>query len=411
MKNLIIVTFDAAYGNWLTDELKYHKKKDYDNIVVFSTKKDVSGNIAKDNDVKYYDLQYKRIQLILQMIAAVFTSEFMKEISLILKSARSNKLQCIFQALVYMATARTYGKEIQKNLKENKISYTDRNIFYSYWMSVQAETFFYLRKKYTDAVFVSRAHSIDVYEERSNSKYLEYRQSLVDVLDAIYFISNDAMRYFEQLYSCSNKCRLERMGSANEKGFNADKVISRTPLKIVSCSSIIEVKRLHLLVEALTQMKDYPIIWHHYGSGHLEEEIRKLAEKLPENVNYELKGFVKHSEILEMYLQENYNLFINTSEIEGIPVSMMEALSVGIPILGPDVGGIPEIVKNGVSGYRYNKDEAIKELSRLLEMLISMEDLEYQSLRKDSFNFWNDNYNMDINYERFASEICDFLMG
>ena len=45
------------------------------------------------------------------------------------------------------------------------------------------------------------------------------------------------------------------------------------------------------------------------------------------------------------------DVYINTSVHEGIPMSVLEAMSYGLPVVVPKVGGFPEIVEDGVSGY------------------------------------------------------------
>ena len=68
--------------------------------------------------------------------------------------------------------------------------------------------------------------------------------------------------------------------------------------------------------------------------------------------------------------QEKYDLLMNVSYFEGIPVSMMEALSVGIPLLGPDVGGVSEIIKNGYNGFLVpikDVDSLVKKMGILIE--------------------------------------------
>jgi glycosyltransferase involved in cell wall biosynthesis len=56
------------------------------------------------------------------------------------------------------------------------------------------------------------------------------------------------------------------------------------------------------------------------------------------------------------------NVFVLSSESEGLPVSLLEAMSCGLPVIAPRIGGIPEVVENNVHGYIYpegNQDDLL----------------------------------------------------
>ena len=64
------------------------------------------------------------------------------------------------------------------------------------------------------------------------------------------------------------------------------------------------------------------------------DEIKKMAkDKLRDNIQYEFKGNVSNTELMKQYQNKNYYVFVNVSSSEGIPVSIMEATSFGIPRL------------------------------------------------------------------------------
>ncbi|WP_243669706.1 glycosyltransferase [Methanoculleus chikugoensis] len=67
---------------------------------------------------------------------------------------------------------------------------------------------------------------------------------------------------------------------------------------------------------------------------------------LPGNVSHRFTGYLDNAAVLEHYRQSPIDVFINVSESEGIPVSIMEAESCGIPVIATAVGGIPEIVSD-----------------------------------------------------------------
>jgi glycosyltransferase involved in cell wall biosynthesis len=88
------------------------------------------------------------------------------------------------------------------------------------------------------------------------------------------------------------------------------------------------------------------------------DEISTLANnKLNSkyNISFQLMGNVKNEEIQKYYSLNQVDLFINVSEYEGIPISIMEAMAYGIPCLATNVGGVREIV-NDDNGFLLNKD-------------------------------------------------------
>ena len=79
--------------------------------------------------------------------------------------------------------------------------------------------------------------------------------------------------------------------------------------------------------------------------------IKSSTENLEENISVKLLGKVNNNDILNFYSITPVNLFINLSESEGIPVSIMEAISFSIPIIATDVGGVSEIVTEETDCY------------------------------------------------------------
>ena len=96
------------------------------------------------------------------------------------------------------------------------------------------------------------------------------------------------------------------------------------------------------------------------------------------------------------------NLFINVSELEGIPVSLMEAISFGIPIIGCDICGVPEIV-NEQTGLLLEKDFDVKEAAAKIELFLGSKASDI-NFRKGVKLFWNENFNADKNYPEFINK-------
>ena len=87
----------------------------------------------------------------------------------------------------------------------------------------------------------------------------------------------------------------------------------------------------------------------------MEKKWEFYNQKIKNNKNKKLKiklaGKISNSQLLEIYKNIPFDIFINVSENEGVPVSIMEAMSFGMIIIATAVGGTSEIVHNGKNGY------------------------------------------------------------
>ncbi len=104
------------------------------------------------------------------------------------------------------------------------------------------------------------------------------------------------------------------------------------------------------------------------------------------NIIWELKGATPNHEILEYYKNIHVDLFIQLSRTEGgVPVSMQEAASFGIPLLGTNTGGIPEIIKE--NGWLVDVSASAQEISKIINNIIDQKHLLFE-LRNNSKNFF-----------------------
>lgn len=82
------------------------------------------------------------------------------------------------------------------------------------------------------------------------------------------------------------------------------------------------------------------------GQGPLEAEVRKRADQLGLGDAFELLGY--RADALDVLAAAD--LFTLSSKAEGYPVSLMEALALGIPVVATAVGGIPDAIRSGMEG-------------------------------------------------------------
>ena len=124
-------------------------------------------------------------------------------------------------------------------------------------------------------------------------------------------------------------------------------------LHVVSVSFCLPVKRLDKIVDAIGLLaRHHPgvgMTWTHIGNGPLLQEIQSQAwAKLASlgNVVCSFPGELPNHAVKAYYLNVPVDMLVNASESEGVPVSIMEAMSAGVPAIAPDVGGISSLVSD-----------------------------------------------------------------
>lgn len=99
-----------------------------------------------------------------------------------------------------------------------------------------------------------------------------------------------------------------------------------------------------LLRAAQSVLRDVPQV--HFvavGQGPLESELVALRDSLGLGERFRFLGFRSDA----VRVLSGADIFCMASHQEGLPVAMMEALALGVPVVATDVGGIPELVTNG----------------------------------------------------------------
>jgi glycosyltransferase involved in cell wall biosynthesis len=119
--------------------------------------------------------------------------------------------------------------------------------------------------------------------------------------------------------------------------------------KLLGIGSLLPVKRWDRLITAAAELKRHGLRFHLQiaGEGPLREELRRLADESGLADQVELLGYVPDVSSL---LSEAA-LLAHTSDTEGCPNSVMEAMACGRAVVATDVGDIPRIVEDGKTGF------------------------------------------------------------
>jgi glycosyltransferase involved in cell wall biosynthesis len=281
-------------------------------------------------------------------------------------------------------------------------------LFYSYWMNDIAAGIALFKSRNKQAKAICRAHGWDVYFERHQPPYLPLRNFIVQHLNACYCISENGQAYIKNLCSFSNveNVRLSRLGTLNQQGLRS--TANGNKLTIVSCSGIIALKRINLIIDSLALLKGFDVEWIHFGSGMLEKSMQTLAaEKLSslQHVKYRFAGQFSNPELLAWYAVNSIDLFINVSTTEGLPVSMMEAGSFGIPVIATNVGGVSEIIEHGQNGFLVPGNAIAAQVAEQIEFFYHLQQVQKEKMRQCAIEKWDSKFNAQKNYGNFINSI------
>lgn len=289
--------------------------------------------------------------------------------------------------------------EAEKFEKMYYLNYQSKTVCYSYWFGPWGDILTLTTNISGGRFnFITRIHGYDYDVDQRKDKFIPFRFFQMNNVRSIYAVSNFGLNKVKQTYPSYKNIFLQRLG-VTDSGINPFKIISTKT--IVSCSSLIPLKRVHLIPEILKNVS-FPVNWVHFGDGDLRRELDLLIPGLPKHVQVEWKGHVSNQTVLDFYKENAVDLFINVSELEGIPVSIMEAISFGIPVVGCNICGVPEIVTHQ-TGILLEKDFHPREAAERIEAFISKPEDDIIEFRKRVKEFWRENFNAEKNYRNFIN--------
>lgn len=105
------------------------------------------------------------------------------------------------------------------------------------------------------------------------------------------------------------------------------------------------------------------------GEGEEKESIKELINENKLNDRVKLLGFLNSDEMKE-YIRKCKFVVVPSIWYENCPYSIIETLAIGKPIIGSDIAGIPELVKDSVNGLTFKYDD-IEDLSKKIEKLFT----------------------------------------
>lgn len=235
------------------------------------------------------------------------------------------------------------------------------NIFYSSILTIEA----YTRKYFIDPLdYVD--HFIFV-SKFSQNKHIEYNKRFQDKSTLLYNFT-----FIPELWSVNtNKDYMLFFGRlSKEKG-------------ILTLLEAIKKTKLKLKIA---------------GTGPLQKDAEKCQL---EYKNIEFMGHKSGDELKQIISGASY-IVVPSEWYENNPMTVIESYAQGRPVIGSDIGGIPEIVETNKTGFLF-KSRSIDDLAKTLEVAGSIGDSEYSKFSHNARNFAEENFSAQSHYSNLIA--------
>ncbi len=142
------------------------------------------------------------------------------------------------------------------------------------------------------------------------------------------------------------------------------------------------------------------------GTGPKEEELKQYVEETyMQNVDF--LGYKQGKELTDL-VSNAYFVIVPSEWYENNPMTIIEAYSVGTPVIGAQIGGIPEIVIDGKTGFQFTSADT-KNLRNIILKANKLDNEEYATMSSNTIKFANENLSPQSYWEKLIEFYTQFI--
>ncbi|MFV1982140.1 MAG: glycosyltransferase [Thiohalomonadales bacterium] len=121
------------------------------------------------------------------------------------------------------------------------------------------------------------------------------------------------------------------------------------------------------LIKAITHIKAGNTKFHVFlvGEGELKDQI--ITNCIESNINENVTLMGQRTDIPEILAKTD--IFIMPSHWEGLPMALLEAMAMSMPVIATRVGGIPDVIENGVNGFLIDKSDDVELANKMVKLI------------------------------------------
>jgi len=135
------------------------------------------------------------------------------------------------------------------------------------------------------------------------------------------------------------------------------------------------------------------------GNGPEEENLQRLAADL--NANVEFKGFCSGSTLHDL-VRGSRAVVLASQWYENAPISILESYAFGKTVIGANIGGIPEMIANGETGFLFESGD-MEQLAEQLLMVAGLDDSKLVAMGKFAREYVEKNYSKSLYLDKTLS--------
>ena len=333
------------------------------------------------------------------------------------KKSSKKRLKIFFKKLIPYSSYFTvkYLKLAEKK-KEDIVDYylsTDANADVLFFHELST-CYYYLQKrknKKTKIVLVMHSNGDTFkmlhiyYPKLANTKYYKYlidvEKEVISNVDRLGFVAKTAMQHFHSSNPNFDRNKLFYVynGIGDTPEIKRANQLKKLPAKYTffCAGSITKRKGQELIIRAFNRLSkeeqsQFNITFLGDGAEKLKLENFVKTNKLDKQIFFE--GFVND---VTNYLMQS-NGFMLTSYDEGLPVAIIEALRLGLPIISTNVGGIPEMVVNNYNGFLIEPNE-----EDVYQVFKNLSQYNLEELGENSLKIYKDKFTQDAMFRNYAA--------